>query len=101
MRLQLYPFLLERMLELWGPSRQVWQEKISELVNCEVKLPNFFWEIEIPLRSQRQVTHITVSCERFTGWLPIVYRTNAVKDFETLLLQKLIKNLCSDNKKAG
>ena len=72
-------------------------EIIFKLTGQKVDLPNFFWEIEVPLARNRQLKTLTVIFSIESTWLPFIYRRNILAKIEKEFLAKLYTTTISDS----
>ena len=101
LKIRISGFLVQKMLQIWGPHQKVWESKLSSLMEMNTSLPNFFWEVENqPIEAFAHV-NITVKSKIFDSWSPIVYHSNLLKKFEKELVAKLGSLVVSEKRKAG
>ncbi len=81
------------MVAQWGLNQQVWEAEISKCLLLEVKLPNFFWEVEMPIAAQRIPENLTCLCHSLEGWFEIYYEENLSAGFERYAIEKLTSGL--------
>ena len=75
------------MISKWGVSKETWEENLTLLLSTPVKVPNFFWEIEVYLQSDLKPYSLTIYCRELYTWLPILYKGNLFYNFESYVRQ--------------
>ena len=91
MKIRLRKPLGAALVVLWGEERLTWEETMSQILGFSIKLPQYFWEVELMLVHDRAPGSLTLECSPGDGWMSVFYLYNLDGDLIRYIEQALVR----------